>query len=68
MRMTSTGHPVIAVLVAGRPFAAICADLIEGIVAVNDLDATRAMSVRRLLWNALVAAGEIDDGVVLAAA
>lgn len=58
----------VAVRLAGRPFAAVQADLIEGLVVVNDLDASAADETRRVLWNALSLAGLAEPGVVLAAA
>ena len=50
---------VVAVQLRGRDASAVAADMIEGIVVANRLDATRAESVRRRLREA-VAPGEID--------
>ena len=44
------GDCVVAVRVRGRPFAAVVADAIEGIVVCNDLDAAAAVTVRDELW------------------
>jgi hypothetical protein len=44
----------VAVVVKGRPFQAVIADLIEGIVVANDLDPAEATRVRTLLWDAVV--------------
>lgn len=49
------GDCVVAVRVRGRPFAAVVADAIEGIVVCNDLDAAAAVTVRDELWR------EIED-------
>jgi hypothetical protein len=51
---------VVAVRVKGRPFAAVAADLIEGIIVANRLSGPDALRVRGALWAALgfgVAAG-----------
>jgi hypothetical protein len=44
------GDCVVAVRVRGRPFAAVVADAIEGIVVCNQLDASAAGAVRDELW------------------
>ena len=44
------GDCVVAVRVRGRPFAAVVADAIEGIVVCNDLEAATAATVRDELW------------------
>ena len=62
------GEPVVAVRVVGRPFAAVQADLIDGLAVVNGLAALEAEPVRRELWNALARAGEVDGQPTLAAA
>ncbi|MEZ5179979.1 MAG: hypothetical protein R2746_17320 [Acidimicrobiales bacterium] len=41
-------------MVKGRLFQAVIADLIEGIVVANELDAAEATRVRTLLWDAVV--------------
>jgi hypothetical protein len=51
------GGVVVAVRVRGRPFAAVLADMIEGIVVANGLDARAASAARDHLW-AAVADGE----------
>ena len=45
----------IAVRVRGRPWPAVVADMIDGIVALNRLDSIRANRVRADLWDAAVA-------------
>lgn len=47
---------MVAVRLRGRPFVAVQADLIEGVVVVNDLRGSQAEELRRELWNALEAA------------
>ena len=58
----------VAVRLSGRPFAAVQADLIEGLLVVNEVTVDRADEVRRTLWNALSEAGLAEPGVALAAA
>ncbi|MFM8992736.1 MAG: hypothetical protein ACKOJG_00810 [Actinomycetota bacterium] len=41
---------VVAVAVKGRPLAAVVADMIEGVVVLNRLDAADAARVRSALW------------------
>ena len=43
----------MAVVLRGRPWGAVLADMIEGIVAVNGLDRTRADTIRAALWLAV---------------
>lgn len=40
----------VAVRVRGRPWPAIVADMIDGVVAVNDIDARQANRLRADLW------------------
>lgn len=44
---------VVAVRVSGRPFIAVAADMIEGVVVLNRLAPTEADRVRTGLWSAL---------------
>lgn len=43
----------IAVAVADRPWTNVLADLIDGIVLVNELDGRQAIRCRTALWSAL---------------
>jgi hypothetical protein len=43
----------VAVLLWGRPWAAVLADMIEGVIAANRLQGVAADRCRRLLWTAL---------------
>jgi len=47
------GGVVIAVKLRGRPWAAVLADMIEGVIAANGLNATQAIRLRGELWTAL---------------
>lgn len=55
IRRHRSGGTTIAVIVRGRPFQAVIADLIEGIVIANDLDGAAATRMRTHLWEAVVA-------------
>ncbi|MCU1368883.1 MAG: hypothetical protein JWO77_77 [Ilumatobacteraceae bacterium] len=56
VRRTADGAATIAVAVRGRPFQAVVADLIEGLVLINELDGLAATRVRTALWEAVVEA------------
>ena len=56
MRWTADGSATVAVAVKNRPYQAVIADLIEGIVVVNKLDGTSATRIRTQLWEAVVEA------------
>lgn len=47
------GGAVVAVQVRGRPWFAVAADMIEGVVAVNGLQPPDADRLRTALWTAL---------------
>ncbi|MCY3948088.1 MAG: hypothetical protein OXF61_02680 [Acidimicrobiaceae bacterium] len=63
-RMPS-GDCVVAVRVRGRPFGAVVADAIEGIVVCNELGADTAGAVRDELWReaAVVSSGRDVRGL-----
>jgi hypothetical protein len=48
-----SGGATVAVVVRGRPWAAVQADLVEGIVAANDLSSPASDRARAELWLAL---------------
>jgi len=50
----------VAVVLKGRPWAAVVADMIEGIIVANRLPSDRADTVRRALWLS------VDDPAVAA--
>ena len=56
LRRRTDGGATVAVVVKGRPYQAVIADLIEGIVVVNDLSGAEATRVRTHLWEAVVGA------------
>jgi hypothetical protein len=53
IRRRADGTVAIAVRLSGRPFPAVLADMVEGVLAVNELQPERTAAVRRSLWNAL---------------
>jgi hypothetical protein len=44
---------VVSVRIRGRPWVAVLADMIDGVIAVNRLDARRANRARADLWDAV---------------
>lgn len=52
---------VVSVRVSGRPVAAVLADMVEGVVAVNRLGPPHADRLRADLWEALAPTG-LGDG------
>jgi hypothetical protein len=55
------GHVTVAVLLRERPWAAVLADMVDGVVAANHLRGLEADRCRRRLWSALENAGLPDD-------
>lgn len=47
------GGATVAVVVRGRPWPAVQADLVEGVVAANDLTSPASDRARAELWQAL---------------
>ncbi len=56
VRWRSDGAATVAVVVKDRPFQAVTADLIEGLVVANHLTGAEATRVRTALWEAVVGA------------
>ena len=56
VRRSSEGGATVAVVARGRPVQAVVADLIEGVVVVNQLDGVDAARLRTALWEEVVAA------------
>lgn len=63
IRRRSDGGMTVAVRYRGRPWPAVLADMIEGIVVTNGSAGEEAHRVRTGLWEALVAAGLLGDAV-----
>lgn len=62
LRRRADGGATVAVRIRGRPFAAVLADMVEGIVVANGLEGEAADRARELLWACLPA----DDRTVAA--
>jgi len=54
------GGTVVSVAVRGRPFAAVLADMVEGVVRANRLASPDSDHVRSAMWAALVGHGFVD--------
>jgi hypothetical protein len=52
LRRTSDGGVVVSLLVRGRPWSAVLADMIDGLVAANSLDPAAAEDLREACWAA----------------
>jgi hypothetical protein len=50
------GGATVAVVARGRPVQAVVADLIEGVMVVNQLDGVEAARLRTVLWEEVVTA------------
>ena len=53
------GVPTVAVALKGRPWSAVVADMIEGVVAANRLEGAKADRARAALWLAVDDSGEL---------
>jgi hypothetical protein len=51
------GGATVSVALRGRPFAAVVADMVEGVVVANRLGGIEATRTRTALWEAVVGAG-----------
>ncbi|MET0729531.1 MAG: hypothetical protein ABWZ76_14660 [Acidimicrobiales bacterium] len=52
------GGSTVAVVVRGRPWAAVQSDLIEGVIAANALSSPAADRARAVLWEAIAGSDE----------
>lgn len=48
-----TGSVTVSVRLQGRPFGAVVADMVEGVVVANRLEGAEATRVRTALWDAV---------------
>ncbi len=53
LRRRAGASPTVAVRLGGRPFAAVVADMVEGVLAANELADVDAARWRRELWAAV---------------
>ena len=59
-RFAPTGG-VVSVVIKGRPLAAVLADMIEGVVVLNELAPSASAHARAALWRALDATSTARD-------
>ena len=65
LRRRPDGSAAVAVRLSGRPFVAVVADMVDGVVAANRLRDVEAESARRALWSEMTQvvgapAGEVE--------
>jgi hypothetical protein len=60
------GGAVVAVHLRGRPWPAVLADMIEGVIAANGLTPPSATRVRTDLWETVTGAGAGSDAARVA--
>lgn len=53
IRRHANGAATVSLVLRDRPWSAVVADMIEGFVVVNDVDAAAAECLRDLLWSTL---------------
>lgn len=53
LRRRPDGGVTVAVTIRGRPWDAVLADMVDGILAANDLQAEAASGPREQLWEAV---------------
>ena len=58
IRRASDGSVLVSVRSRGRPPQAVLADMIEGVIAANNLQPTEATQVRNELWQATADIGD----------
>ena len=62
IRRSHTGEGgVVAVRLVDRPLAVILGDMIEGVIVLNNLNATQADRVRTHLWSAMSQFAAAED-------
>jgi hypothetical protein len=59
MRRSPGGEVTVAVQLRERPFLAVVADMVEGVVATNGLSGVEATRVRTALWEAITRSQEL---------
>lgn len=55
LRRGAGGWVTVSVRLVGRPFGAVVADMVEGVVVANELTGAEATRVRTTLWEAVTA-------------
>ena len=59
IRRRADGGATVAIRYRGRPWAAVLADMVEGVVVANRLEGARAADVRAAAWRALETADAV---------
>ena len=57
IRWRGDGGATVSVRLRGRPWVAVLADMIEGVVVANGLEGPRADHARTMLWTAVEGGG-----------
>jgi hypothetical protein len=60
LRRRADGGAVVAVSLRGRPFVAVVADMVEGVVVANGLTGVEATRVRTALWEAVATHEQVE--------
>jgi hypothetical protein len=60
LRRRADGGATVAVRLRERPWPAVVADMVDGLVVANQLVGTDAAAARSLLWGAVQRAGLVD--------
>jgi len=61
IRRRVDGGATIAVRFRGRPWPAVLADMVEGVVVANGVDGREADGVRTAMWAAIEASGHLGS-------
>jgi hypothetical protein len=56
VRRRADGSATVSVQLRGRPFVAVVADMVEGVIVSNGLDQVAATRARTALWEAVTGA------------
>jgi hypothetical protein len=59
LRRRPDGGATVSVALKGRPFEAVLADMIEGVVVANGLEGATATRARTSLWDAVLEHDEV---------
>jgi hypothetical protein len=63
----SRGTSTVSIAVRGRPWPAVLADMVEGVVVANGVDGPEAHQLRTQLWEALAADPRTESSAGVAA-
>lgn len=68
LRRWAGGGATVSVEVRGRPFEAVVADMVEGVVIVNRVQGHDATRLRTALWSAVLSDGRASPAAAATAA